>query len=282
MLKHEFKKFIYATPFVRFVLSLIYKIRGRKPFSLGYNPYKFSFIKKVIQEDGFSGEQLPFHYGNRLDERVVEYPWVINKIQDSDQRILDAGSSLNHPDIFSLSVWKEKELFIFTLDFEGEYQAPFKRVYSYGDLRKTPFPDNYFDSIISISTIEHIGMDNTFLYTQNSSKNEKQTKDYLLAIDEMKRILKPGGKLLITVPFGAYKDHGWFQVFDKNMINQIEERFKPATNQETYFKYENQQWNFSTAELCKNSIFYDVHENKKFSSSAPAASESVACLELVK
>jgi ubiquinone/menaquinone biosynthesis C-methylase UbiE len=40
--------------------------------------------------------------------------------------------------------------------------------YVYGDLRNTILKDQCFDEIVCISTLEHIGMDNTMLYTKDS------------------------------------------------------------------------------------------------------------------
>jgi 2-polyprenyl-3-methyl-5-hydroxy-6-metoxy-1,4-benzoquinol methylase len=50
-----------------------------------------------------------------------------------------------------------------------------------GSILEMPFPDNSFDFIVSSEVIEH-------------------TPDPLLAFDELYRVLKPGGKLILTTP----------------------------------------------------------------------------------
>ncbi|REE98869.1 methyltransferase family protein [Thermomonospora umbrina] len=50
-----------------------------------------------------------------------------------------------------------------------------------GDARHLPFPDDSFDKIIASEVLEHIG-------------------DDLAAMAELKRVLKPGGRLAVTVP----------------------------------------------------------------------------------
>ncbi len=50
----------------------------------------------------------------------------------------------------------------------------------HASLTKLPFEDDYFDNIVSISVLQDV-------------------KDYKKVISEFKRVLKPGGKLLITV-----------------------------------------------------------------------------------
>ena len=72
--------------------------------------------------------------------------------------------------------------------------------YVYGDLRDTFFRDQTFDIVICVSTIEHIGLDNTLLYTSDRQHDERDETGFLAAAREFKRILKPGGTCYVTVP----------------------------------------------------------------------------------
>ena len=45
------------------------------------------------------GGALPEGYGAAMDERVVEWPWVL--AQQPSGRLLDAGSCLNHPEVLT-------------------------------------------------------------------------------------------------------------------------------------------------------------------------------------
>lgn len=58
--------------------------------------------------------------------------------------------------------------------------------YQKGDVRDMEFSDGSFDRIISVSVIEHV-------YPEEGGD--------LKAIREIKRVLKPGGELLITIPY---------------------------------------------------------------------------------
>ena len=53
----------------------------------------------------------------------------------------------------------------------------------YGDTLDIPYPDNTFDNIISIAVVHHL----------------KEEEDRIQAIEEMIRICKPGGKILISM-----------------------------------------------------------------------------------
>jgi ubiquinone/menaquinone biosynthesis C-methylase UbiE len=65
-----------------------------------------------------------------------------------------------------------------------------------GDIRHTNFPSNFFDRVIAVSTIEHIGLGH---YGEEFDERGDEK-----AIKEAIRILKPNGKLLATPPYGKY------------------------------------------------------------------------------
>jgi SAM-dependent methyltransferase len=75
-----------------------------------------------------------------------------------------------------------------------------------GDLRALPFADGAFDLAHCISTIEHVGWDNTVY----GSAAERDDSGMERALRELRRVLAPGGRLLITVPTGLAEHHGWF------------------------------------------------------------------------
>ncbi len=60
------------------------------------------------------------------------------------------------------------------------------------DGRKLPYKKNFFDKIFSVSVIEHI------------EKNGDTA-----CIRELARVLKPGGKIVITTPFGSEYKENW-------------------------------------------------------------------------
>ena len=135
--------------------------------------------------------------------------------------------------------------------------------------------------MVCISTIEHIGMDNS-LYTPDSRRQENSPLSYLDAVRELKRILKKGGTLYLTVPYGRYQDHRWFQIFDEAMVERLKKEFAPAQISQIYFKYEDKQWNYSNRLSCQKSCFFDIHAEARIRDDRLAAAESVVCLEMIK
>jgi SAM-dependent methyltransferase len=257
----------------------VFKLRPR-PFSPGYQTVKCQTIEWAIDQGMLGdGKDLPPGYGVAMDERVVEYPWLFARLKNVG-KMLDAGSTFNHAFLLERPPLRGADLTIMTL-------APEKRCYWYsgysyvfGDLRNTAFADHVFDTIASISTIEHIGLDNTFLYTGNPADMETDQSGFVLAVKEFRRILKPGGTCFISVPFGKRDNLGWYQIFDLGMVEKIVETFSPSSHQVEYFGYSRNGWSRGSAESLADATVYDVHTGKGWSSDLAASSRAVACLKL--
>lgn len=143
------------------------------------------------------------------------------------------------------------------------------------------FADRTFDTIASISTIEHIGLDNTMLYTGNPADAEKDEGGFGPAVKEFKRILNPGGSCFISFPFGKRANLGWYQVFDRAMVDKVVEIFSPRSHRIDYFGYTSGGWQRAMPETLKDSTVYDVHTGLGWGKDRAASSRAIACLELI-
>lgn len=272
---------IYTKNLIQNIKLFVFYIFGRRPFTLGWHAYRTIFLKRTCQSNQFT-ENLPENYGKWIDERVVEYPWLISRIPIGAGVIWDAGSALNHGYLLEHSKFSSKRVYISTLSPEPyRHNLPYVS-YIYEDIRKTCFRDEFFDFICCISTIEHIGMNNTLYYSDSLDYDENDTSSYICAIHEFKRTLKYGGRLFLTIPFGRYTNHDWLVVFDSAMIDNIIEEFSPSAVTELIFKYKFPGWKKSDRYDSKESSYFDMHQKSKFTQSTPIAAESVICLELVK
>ena len=187
-----------------------------------------SWHRRLSREDGV---------GKGMDERVVELPLALEMGEFSlSGYVLDAGAALN------LGYIKENvlsntnaRLVHFTQSAYREELLPMddKISYMFGDLRYMPFKDEFFDRVLCISTIEHIGMDNT----RYGGKEEYSPDSYIDAIAEMLRVLKTGGKLFITFPYGEAQDLGWYRIFDAREVDKIKARFVNCKIEDKYYYY---------------------------------------------
>ena len=258
-----------------------YVARGRRPWSLGYYTAKKRTIENAI-DGGLlrNGKPLPPGYGARLDERVVEYPWVYARLSSHPGAVLDAGSALNHLFLLERPPVSSAELTICTLSPEKRCYARKGISYVYDDLRHSRFAPQSFDTIISISTIEHIGLDNAMLYTDDASKAESDQSGYRAAVREFRRLIRPNRDCFITVPYGRAANHRWFQVFDARMIENILADFNPSASEIEYFGYSPDGWRCVRAEDLSEATFFDIHERKEYDADFAAGARGVACMRL--
>lgn len=277
--------FAFLKRLKRVVKLIRFKLGGRVPWSDGYFYFKWQAIEHVLSnptllETFARAELLPSLYGIGIDERIVEYPWMLARLKARGGVVLDAGSITNFEVILDQPQLAANKVHIVTLAPEAT-SFPKKAAYLYEDIRNLPFKDNYFDGIVCISTLEHIGMDNASLYTDNAAYRESEG-DFAPALMELKRVLKPGGQLLITVPFGAYEDHGFFQQFDASMVAKIQEILGSTQSSATYYKYGQGGWQASTKDACANEEYFDVRKSESPAPDKAAAARAVACLEYTK
>jgi len=260
----------------------LFLLRGRKPWTLGYYTAKKTAICQAI-DSGLPSEKkdYPEKFGVQIDERIVEYPWVFSQLPAEPGMVLDAGSALNHEFLLDRAPLNKAQLSIMTL-------APEKRCfwkksisYVFGDLRLPYFNAAAFDVVVSVSTIEHIGLDNTLLYTGDSTKREFDDLGFLPAVKEFRRVLKPGGMCLITVPFGRRGVHGWYQVFDLEAVSEVIKAFDPTEHTLDFFGYGESGWNHCEHEDIIDAEFFDVHEGGDFAPDYAAGARGVACLKLI-
>jgi len=260
--------------------------QGSIPWSPGYVEYKNRFISEALADRELletfrQGRPLPPGYGWRLDERVVEYPWTVAQLRDGGPRLLDAGSTLNHNYVLGHEVFRWREILIYTLAAEGTSAWPNVR-YEFGDLRATKLSDASLDVVTCLSTLEHIGMDNTLLYTSDATFRECDLASYRQAVREFHRVLVPGGLALITVPFGLHENHGWTQQFDRAGVDDIIQTFGGRLESLDFFRYRSDGWAKATAQECADCRYFNIHAGRGFDADHAAAARAVACLRLVR
>lgn len=259
-----------------------YLEEGKLPWSEGYSIAHDKAVREVfashnlMQSFAESNIPLPIGYGQNLDERLIEWPWVLTHIPPKSYRILDAGSAMNHHHVLSYPIWKNKKLDIMTLAPES-YCAWKKGIsYLFYDLRNIPYKDEEFDVIISVSTLEHIGMDNR---KYDNKTNEHNNHDIFKVLLEFHRILKNHGILLFTVPYGQYEDHNEFQQFDENLLEQCATVFSPKLRKETFFLYTSSGWVKSSKENCAHVKYALPPSQVGRQPDNAAAARCVACCE---
>lgn len=136
------------------------------------------------------------------DERLIEMPWVLARYR-GEPRVVDTGYANAAPEYLEALV-SAAPAEVVGLDL---IEAPTPGIRSVvGDLRALPFPDESFDVLLCVSTIEHVGHDNRVY----GAGEERDAAGITEALREVRRVLAPTGRALITVPTGVEEDHVWF------------------------------------------------------------------------
>ncbi|MBI5676141.1 MAG: hypothetical protein HZC48_10015 [Nitrospirae bacterium] len=120
-----------------------------------------------------------YHWYNTswANERAVEVPIIMEIInKNSNKKILEVGNVLSH-------------YFYFNHDILDKYEKS-KDVINQDIINFQPSEE--YELIVSISTLEHVGFD----------EKPKDPEKIIYAVENLKKILAPHGKIIITLPLG--------------------------------------------------------------------------------
>ena len=183
-----------------------------------------------------------------ISERVVEYGFLGRNLQPYkiNMRILDVGSGPSAVTNALSNVGKNKKWDVFGIDIakglpllfkEGKEKSPV--VLLRMDARMIGFRDEVFDKVICISTIEHIGMPSTYHLV-----SEYDALGDVTALSEIFRILKKGGRAILTVPYEDKNIQGYIRghrIYNSSTLARLITRFH--VKKKEYYIYVNGKWN---------------------------------------
>jgi len=234
------------------------------------------FTNPEIQRSLAAGGRLPDGYGPAMDERLVEWPWVL--ANGPRGRTLDAGSALNHAEVLTHLAPKLDDLHIVTLEPEEHAFTTARISYVFADLRELPYRDGWFDTVVSVSTLEHVGMNNQ-RYGVRDQRVEVPDDELARALRELRRVARRDGRLLVTVPYGRPDDLGWFRVFDRAGVERMIDVVDPADAAVAVYRYDAAGWQVSDLDGAADRVYRDETAEPQPADLAPNA-RAIACLRL--
>jgi SAM-dependent methyltransferase len=267
------------------IKAAAWKRAGRVPGAAGYNSARWLAIAHAVSRTAGA------RYGwddPGMDERVVEYAWLFERVAalaSKDTRVLDAGSVINYPLI--LEAWKREEfpaVSIVTLEYEGHATVSSTVRYEFADLRELPYRDEWFSLVFSVSTLEHVGLDNT-IYGAAAERASDPGAEAARALQELHRVTKRGGTLLVSVPFGARSNRGWFRIFDAGDLDRLTRQSGWTNVHARYFRATREGWRECAAEDARTAGYNEPANRPMGQRTAPlwvGAAEAVALVEMTR
>jgi SAM-dependent methyltransferase len=194
---------------------------------------------------------------NRTDERNTEYLWLWDWLELAGV-ILDVGccESRLAETLAILDAFKE----VWGIDIRPYPNAPFRFIQE--DIRRTSLPTRYFDQIVAISTIEHVGMKaygNSWLDPVYGDR---------MAVLEMFRILKDNGYMYITLPYGKSLGDYWIRYYNRTTLDNL---FFGLDYSPTYYRKLGNEW-----------VECSEEEAAQMPSGEGALPQAIACVMVVK
>ena len=206
-------------------------------------------------------------YGYGDSPRCIEIPWVLLRYR-GERRVLDVGPS--HAEPRHLTARARLGIpFLAGLDLAPAAQPGLCAVVC--DVRQSAFQYGSFDLILAISVIEHIGRD-VSMYV-GGHRQPVVSDGYLDAVRELGNLLAPAGRLLVTVPFGAPEDHGWFIQYDECRLARLVAASGLEVKVAEYYAYADDGWTGPVDPQRLQTTRWNV---------ARGSAGGVACVELYK
>jgi SAM-dependent methyltransferase len=191
-------------------------IRHLRNKNLGVYPRRWSPMLKVLHRLQRGVTKLRWRALRKagwqavVSEQIVEAGLILRHIRPDERRILDFGGYESALPLTLSALGHE----VTVLD---QRTYPFKgpRLNSltadlFGEL---PLPAESFDLVISVSTIEHLGL--------GRYEDARMTDGDRLGVERLWRLLRPGGRLMATVPAGRPQTQRGYRTYDEARLRAV-------------------------------------------------------------
>lgn len=178
-------------------------------------------MRGVIWPEFFLRVDYLLHYLSRnvyarapgMEDRAIERPFVFQNLPPAGD-VLDVGCTGSDLPVVLTGLGYR----VTALDARpyGIPNPPF--LFVQGDARATGLPSESFDIVTAVSTVEHIGLAGRYDMEDDDPRGDRH------AVEEFRRVLKPGGTLLLTVPYGqAAILRPWHRVYGADELARLTE-----------------------------------------------------------
>lgn len=167
--------------------------------------------------------------GYGLGERTVEYKWVLDNLSKGKaRRLLDIGCGYTRLDCLLRFLGYD----VYAIDVNRPPYLHPEIKFIQDDITRANLKTDFFDTAISISTLEHVGF---------GKYGDPQMRDGdVKALQNIKRVLKKSGLFLITGPFANESYVTWLRFYTPSRIDRLKKGFSVV--KEDYFVKLGRRW----------------------------------------
>jgi hypothetical protein len=119
-------------------------------------------------------------------------------------------------------------------------------------------------------------MDNR-LYGASQDAAADPAAEQARALGELLRVTSPGGRVLVTVPYGRSEDHGWFRQYDESALSSMLDGLAATIS---VYAYGGDGWRVDSLSGAADAQFKDHHADKSPAPDRAAAARAVTCVEI--
>ena len=183
------------------------------PLFRAMESFSDEFLRRyAFVQDHYSWVKDPLHQWSRQWEYPFVYQAITSAIQPGSRvRVLDAGSGITFFPYYLANTVKGSS--ITCCDSDASLQSLFEQVtepavrFIAADLHSLPFADGEFDVVYCVSVLEH-------------------TRSYARILDEFRRVLRPGGSLILTFDIGLDGVSDIALEPMRVLLGEVEKRFR--------------------------------------------------------
>ncbi len=173
-------------------------------------------------------------------DRDVEWSFIVSRMPGGPGEALDFGCGSGHLSIHAI----QRGYQVLALDLESPvfswHHANLEIIP--GDLLKLELQGSRFDLILNCSTVEHVGLSGRYGVVA------QETNGDLKAMGKLRTLLKPTGKMLMTIPCGLDAVIApWHRVYGQKRLPKLLSGYK-VEEQNYWLKHGDNRWYSCSAE----------------------------------
>jgi SAM-dependent methyltransferase len=217
---------------------------------MGIYPVRWSPVLRVIERVSREVARLRLRalrnagWQAVVSERIVEEALILRHIRPEDRRVLDFGAYESLLPLTLSALGHE----VTVLDQRAyPFSAPRLKSVAADLFGEYPLRPGSFDMVISVSTIEHLGL--------GGYEDVRIPEGDRLGVERLWQLVRPGGRLMATVPAGKPAVRRGYRTYDEARLREV----FPEIAVIHWFRKDNRvgTWSPSTADAVAELVYQE-------------------------